>query len=411
MSRTRRVNARQIRKLGSLVVLQFYLTAKLHQLYGGRHANTREAADALADRVAAFCDKIGRLTVHCQGEHVFVNQVRLRREHGMRAAIAWWVERCRDSGLSSVTFRSGGSGPELSRAIDVLASAHWNEGEPPPPLGARLRAAGVESLRVRVRRRRDEDDDLRNRAEVSSVELARAIYHELQRHAARSLQCLATRSPLSLRDTRLLVQRAADLLADHPEPLIAAVSARAAVGETDYLARHMANVCVLSLALAVRLGIERRHLLSLGCAALLYDAGMVRVPLHERERPAPLDATAMAALGHHPQWVVQALLDSGDRSPHTFAIAAIVARHHDDPAYPRFGERRRTICTEILMLADAYDALASQRPWRPACARDEILTTLFASHDPALVKLLANVIGVYPVGTLVRLDSGEVGIV
>ncbi len=408
---TRRLNARQIRKLGSLVVLQFYLTSKLHSMYGPEHRNTLDASDAFCDRVFSFCEAIGRLTIRSENAPIVVNHVRLRRDPGTQQAVEWLARRFRDSGLAALTFLPSVSAEELRASIPVINDAVWLPETPPPPIAAQLREAGVHRVIVRMRRFRDEQRDQSERVEVSSRLVAIAIYRRLQQQVRHFVECVRDQRPLALRDAKLFVQHAADLLADRPDAMMCTLAVRPTCHEDEYLVRHMTNVCLLSLAMGIRLGMQRRHLIALGCAALVYDAGMVRVPLRYRASNNPLPPQAQPLLHAHPLWVVRALLASGERSPHTFAIAVLVGRHHNGSGYPRRVEAAHNLCTEVLMLVDRYDALVSPRPWRDALSQDHALEQLYRSHDPSLVKVLANVIGVYPVGTLVALDTGEIGVV
>jgi hypothetical protein len=88
-------------------------------------------------------------------------------------------------------------------------------------------------------------------------------------------------------------------------------------------------------------------------------------------------------------------------------------RNYDGSGYP-FGSRRPDIFSRIVTIADVYDALTTQRPWRNAFMPDEALGMMIRESrrfDPALMKVFVNTLGLYPVGTLVRLDSGDLGVV
>jgi hypothetical protein len=89
-------------------------------------------------------------------------------------------------------------------------------------------------------------------------------------------------------------------------------------------------------------------------------------------------------------------------------------RNYDSSGYP-FASRRPDLFSRIVTIADVYDALTTQRPWRNAFMPDEALGMMTREagkrFDPTLMKVFINTLGLYPVGTLVRLDSGELGVV
>ena len=114
---------------------------------------------------------------------------------------------------------------------------------------------------------------------------------------------------------------------------------------------------------------------------------------------------------------VEFLLNQRSFSKSTLSQIVVAFEHHrnyDGTGYP-FGSRRPDILSRVVTIADVYDAMTTQRPWRNALMPDEALGKISREtgrrFDPALIKIFVNTLGLYPVGTLVRLDSGDLGIV
>lgn len=411
----RPVNARAIRKLGGMVVLQLYLTSRLASLYEPGHPNVTGAAEALRDRFQAFFKEVGRLTIRARQGHAFCNDVRLRLDGATRPAVRWLAERFEQSGLRSFAFLPGLTERELQEIVPLLSQTVWEEGEPPPALGRDLRAAGVEHAQARMRTRREPERRGEERAEVSAQAMAGAIYHRLLAVSRDHLERTSSARGLVLKDAKFLVQQTAELIREDAAPLLRLLRSQPVRGgENGYLERHLANVCVLSLAVATRLGLSRRHLLALGCAALVYDVGMVRVPQNLREVPGRLPPPAEKLVRRHALWSAAAALGGVDATAEAYVAAAVAARHHPEPRYPSLVSGPLELYTEIAVVCDRFDALTSRRPWRNAFPPADALEELLAARGevaPDLVRVLANVVGVYPAGAVVELSTGEVGIV
>jgi HD-GYP domain-containing protein (c-di-GMP phosphodiesterase class II) len=134
-------------------------------------------------------------------------------------------------------------------------------------------------------------------------------------------------------------------------------------------------------------------------------------------RPDPLDPKDRTLIEQHPMRSVEYLLNQRSFGKSALSQMVVAFEHHrnyDGSGYP-FGSRRPDIFSRLVTIADVYDALTTQRPWRNAFMPDEALGMMTRDagrrFDPALLKVFVNTLGLYPVGTLVRLDSGDLGVV
>jgi HD-GYP domain-containing protein (c-di-GMP phosphodiesterase class II) len=176
---------------------------------------------------------------------------------------------------------------------------------------------------------------------------------------------------------------------------------------------HSVNVCLLSLALGRAVGLSDEQLRRLGMGALLIDIG--RVVLND---PALCQAGSLSnegwALVHlHPQEGALAIL--AVTGPGQEMAAQIALEHHvryDGGGYPDLGGRRPHPFSRLVAVADAYDAMTSRRPHRPARTPHDALAILLkgagGAFDPDMVAAFTQMMGRYPPGSLLRLESGEV---
>jgi putative nucleotidyltransferase with HDIG domain len=184
----------------------------------------------------------------------------------------------------------------------------------------------------------------------------------------------------------------------------------------DHTFTHMVNVAVLTLAQALAMNIDGPLLRAFGVAALMHDIGKVKTPPEVLHKPERLTAEEFAIMKRH---VVDgaAILR---RTPGMSPLAAVVAfEHHlrqDMTGYPEgVGPRCLNVCTLMVTIADVFDALRSHRPYRQGLATSRIRTIMSEQdtpqfHRPLLQRFVA-MMGLFPVGSVVRLRSGELAVV
>jgi HD-GYP domain-containing protein (c-di-GMP phosphodiesterase class II) len=184
-----------------------------------------------------------------------------------------------------------------------------------------------------------------------------------------------------------------------------------------YAAHHAANVAILSIALGEKLGLSKVELADLGMGAVFHDVGLRDCPAEVMMKPEPLDPQDRSVIEQHPLRSVEYLLGQRSFSKSVLSQMVVAFEHHrnfDNSGYP-YGSRRPDLFSRIVTIADVYDALTTQRPWRNAFMPDEALGMMSRDSgkrfDPTLMKVFVNTLGLYPVGTLVRLDSGDLGVV
>jgi putative nucleotidyltransferase with HDIG domain len=178
----------------------------------------------------------------------------------------------------------------------------------------------------------------------------------------------------------------------------------------------MVNVSILTMAQARGLGIEGPMLREFGMAALMHDIGKVKTPTEILNKPDKLTAEEFAIMKRHTIDGAEILRGTAEIPP----LSPVVAfEHHlriDGSGYPD-GVSRPTLnlATMLCGIADVYDAMRSQRKYQQAFPSERILTVLQrndgSQFDQHLVRRFVQLIGIYPVGNLVRLNTDEVAVV
>ncbi len=184
----------------------------------------------------------------------------------------------------------------------------------------------------------------------------------------------------------------------------------------EYTAEHSLNVALLSVALGVAEGLPAQDLQDLGVSAMLHDVGKVKIPNEILQKEGHLDQNEFEVMKMHTVHGKKLLLRQSGLPD---AAVDIALSHHeklDGTGYPRgLSADQIPYLVRIVAIADAYDAMTSGRVYcdakSPAEALKLLLKSKDAHHDGDLLNKFIECVGVYPIGSIVELTTGESGII
>ncbi len=178
---------------------------------------------------------------------------------------------------------------------------------------------------------------------------------------------------------------------------------------------HSVNVAALSLLLGRRIGLDDAQLDMLAEGALLHDVGKRGVPVEIIRKAGPLNQREWRIMQRHPALGAELLATTGGFSALTPTIALEHHREYGGGGYPDLGDLEPHLISQIVAVADTYEALTGARAYRPPLVPDEACLILArmagAKLNPALVRSFVGLITFFPLGSLVRTSRGEVGAV
>jgi len=188
-------------------------------------------------------------------------------------------------------------------------------------------------------------------------------------------------------------------------------------GHDDYTLNHSINVCILSVSLGAALGLDAESLKSLGLSALLYDLGKVRIPEDILNKQGPLTNDEWRIVKSHAEEGASLLkrIQLIDQMP--MVVAFEHHQRHDMQGYPneQSAQTEQHLFSKIVALCDAYDAMTTRRPFRREIRPDKALAVLMQgrgkAYDPSLTKALVAMLGIYPMGAVIKLEDGSTGVV
>lgn len=260
-----------------------------------------------------------------------------------------------------------------------------------------------------------DDDKIRQREDAYYQELSKAKeVHQATLEAARStLHDVRFGKPVEIDKIELAAEDMVSSIMRNPDALVSLSQIK---GYDEYTYVHSVNVGILITSLVHSMNYREEQLLEAGVGGLLHDIGKMRVPEHILNKPGKYSSEEFSIMKRHPENGLMILKNS--RSISDFSKLVIIEHHerYNGKGYP-YGLNENGI-HEIGLIAavsDVYDAMTTDRIYRPAWTPQRTLAMIFQGCDVEysrrIVELFTKNLGIYPVGSFVRLVSGEMGVV
>lgn len=217
----------------------------------------------------------------------------------------------------------------------------------------------------------------------------------------------------NINQTKMLVENIIDEMMENKHLIINMVDLKMF---DDYTYYHSVNVAVLSIIIGISLNLNRKEIYNLGLGALLHDIGKVFVPKDILNKKGKLTDKEMTEVQGHSEKGYQYLREKWDIPLKSYMAVLYHHEKYDGTGYPK--GRKRTgihLFGRIIAIADVYDALISDRPYRKAILPSDAIEYVMGGSgvlfDPELVNIFVKKVAPYPLGTCIKLSNGEAGIV
>ncbi|HMD35067.1 MAG TPA: HD-GYP domain-containing protein [Vicinamibacterales bacterium] len=370
------------------------------QLYSKGHTIITRNIEALGVALQGLHALAPSVVIGLVGDEIIVDDMPMAKAESLGPL----VRRFQQNEVERVTIDKGVTNEEVATFIEAITAGDAREGEnageSPIPALPHIRVG-----RVTVEKRIESDLD-----DIAAI---KRLYNQAVAAASTVWESALTEGKPDATVARHMVDGLAHAVAQNRTALLALTTLK----EYDnYTFTHMVNVSILTMGQARGLGIDGPLLREFGLAALMHDIGKVRTPLEILNKPDKLTEDEFAIMKLHP-------VDGGEilrQTPDVPALAPVVAfEHHlrlDGTGYP--GTVQRTslnLGTMLCSIADVYDAMRSQRRYQESHPTDRILAVLKRNDgrqfDQHLVRRFVQLLGIYPAGNVVKLNTGEVAVV
>jgi putative nucleotidyltransferase with HDIG domain len=390
------VNIQQRARLAEELSRRLAAAIRGINLYSPGHPLVRRNVIALLDTIAALHEALASVAVGIVGEDLVVGDIPLARAAETMGEL---MKRLRHLGIERIVIDRGVQEREVEQLVETIARAEGRE-----------QTDGLSNLpHIRVGRLDLEEQVTASKGDIATF---RRLYDDAVKVAGDLWESASAEGKPDADAARTMVDSLAQAVAQNRTALL---SLTALKNYDNYTFTHMVNVSILTMGQARGVGIDGSMLREFGLAALMHDIGKVKTPNEILNKPAKLTDDEYTILKKHTVDGAEILR----KTPEMPTLAPIVAfEHHlraDGTGYPAAARPQLNLGTTLCGIADVYDAMRSQRVYQAAHPTDRILAVLQRNDgkqfDQHLVRRFVQLVGIYPAGNLVQLDSGEIAVV
>ncbi len=319
----------------------------------------------------------------------------------LTSSLELFMARLATIGIPAIIFDKGLAPEDIELFIRFLHETK-EQGLTPADVQERIEKMGVTHIRVKPQVEEDDDFSLARETYANAISTVATVMQEIRLGRIPS----GAESDRVANDISGMLKRNRD-----------AIMALTLIKNFDeYTYNHSVNVAVISLAMADALSLSPEEKTEIGVAGLLHDVGKTQLALDLIRKPGSLTVSEFEEIKKHPE---EGFVLLGKMSHIRPSSAYMVREHHlrfDRKGYPDLGpDYPLNPASSIISVADCYDAMTTMRAYQNAkqpLEALELMETLSGkSLDGSLLATLRTVMGSYPIGTMVRLTSMEVGLV
>lgn len=410
----KRLSPAKHQALGRALVMQIHTMLRTMRIHDPSNRALLVASENLRDHINTLWAALdGEVRLQFVDGVAYLNDVRLRVDRTVQTHVSALNDIFKERDLGGISF---------GRPVDAHAITELIRRFSEP--------VNTEEDRVAMRR------SLEGLRELAMELLDRASFADPEAEARRELRVdrktfslqtyakatvVAREVARNLRDTSrqtdgLHVVRIVQDLVDIATERVNFALKLAAIKQTEgYVANHAANTCVLSIVLGRALGVDRLNLVDLGLAALHADLGFSLIEPRDIDEEREFTQEEREELRSAMIATIRRLIARGRLTESRMRRMLVAYEHNQDYRNPDGQLAGLHPFARVVAVASAFDALTTRRPWREGYTAGEALQILTEEanrrFDPLVVKALTNVLGMYPLGSLVRLKGGEIAVV
>ncbi|MGQ9647400.1 MAG: HD-GYP domain-containing protein [Thermodesulfobacteriota bacterium] len=394
---------------------------RLYRLMKG--ANIYDRKNFVIDRLAQECLQVAQnilkldqqLLVKIVRDNLFFNHARIQMKADQYAILRAFVSEMRKRWIGEIEVTEEVTGEGLKEFVYLLIGLDQNVESNYLHLKKQLETRNLKAFNVeKLEAYQDEEIyvDSEDRKRQS-----KEIYFKSINLVKEVIEGVKNQKVLNTRKAKRLMQSAVNAVIQDESTLLGLASIK---NYDDYTFNHSVNVAIYAIALGQRVGIPKKHLSYLGMAGLFHDIGKTRIPKEILNKNGKLTPEEWGIMRLHSLMGTEIVMNMKDWGELSARLMNGTFEHHlkyDLTGYPRLTRKRKlSLFGRIITLADFYDALVRPRAYnRYPYVSEKILGFMLErsgkDFDPALVKIFINMLGIFPLGTLVLLDSNEMGIV
>ena len=400
---------------GTEFISRFYRLFKGTSLYDRNNKTidlmTRECLQVINPYVASE----GHLFLKIVRDNFFFNSIRIPVQAERYALFKSFSQEMTKRWIGGLEFTAELEAKTLTDFVFLLSGLEENNEGNPLNIQEQLESQGIQSIKVGKTEFFQEENLTPNPQD--QAQHAKAVYFRGIHLVKEVAEGIKTQKVINIRKAKHLMQDAVTSIVQDESSMLGLASIK---NYDEYTFNHCVNVAIYAIALGQRIGIPKMILSHLGMAGLFHDIGKIKIPpeiLNKKEKLLPEE---WAVIRCHPVVGVEMIIQMKEWGELSTRLIGATFDHHlkyDLTGYPKLSRKRDlTLFGKVIALADFYDALVRPRVYRKfPYVSEKILGFMLEragkDFDPALVKVFINMIGIFPIGTMVLLNTNEMGIV
>ena len=255
--------------------------------------------------------------------------------------------------------------------------------------------------------------DLEQNNFQKELKIARKVHTRTRTYIDRALEDVRLGQAVNTDEARELVIEVASSITRSPHAMMWLTNMKE---RDEYTSIHCMNVCIMAVSFGRSIGMSKSELEIIGLGGLLHDIGKMRVPLEILNKPSKLTVEEFDVMKTHPMEGFNMLSEQGDLP---LEVLDIVKHHHErrnGKGYPsQLNGDEINNMTRMVAIVDVYDAITSDRCYHDAITPYDALKNMYEwvneDFDKEIIEQFIKCLGIYPIGCVIELNLGHVGIV
>jgi len=400
-------------RLGNDLVIKLHILMKASQIYDQKNVALHQVVQASLELINHFLKSEGSLALKVIRDGLFINGKRLKIGVDSYMGFKFVLEQLQRKRLGELRVCQVLDEDTLKEFVYHMMNLSDGDEDNARKLHDDLNRLGIKAIEFEPLEIFEEDDFFTH---AIPKEAGKKVFFETIGVIKGVVTGIKDRQFIDARKLKRMVQGAVNLMVRDESILLGLTTIK---NYDEYTFNHCVNVAIYSLAIGRRLGFPKNTLGELGITALLHDIGKAKIPKEIINKPDKLDDDEWRLIKEHPITGVEMMLkikQLGEMSPR---MVIGVFEHHlncDLTGYPKLIRKiELTLFGKIIKIADCYDAMTTPRVYRSKPYRPEQALAIMVREknvfDPLLLKVFIGIVGIYPIGSLVLLDTNEMGVV
>jgi HD-GYP domain-containing protein (c-di-GMP phosphodiesterase class II) len=404
-------------KLGNNLVTKFHVLMRISQIYDSKNVAIQQFVQESLETINTLIKKEGTLSLKIVRNDFFLNEQRLRYSVEGFTSFKYLLTQWKKKLIGEVIFRGLVNEGILKIFVYTLMKLEEGREENADLFNKTLANHRITTIVVNPLEIVEGDEEAVTLQKEDQREVGKKVFFETIGTIKEVITQIKGKQHADVRKLKRLAQKAVHLVIEDESILLGMTTIK---NYDEYTFNHSVNVSIYSLAMGKRLGFSKKTLTELGITALFHDIGKSKIPIDVLNKPASLNEEEWGMMKKHPLMGVEIVLNLKQLGEINPRMVIGIFDHHlknDFSGYPKlFRKKEISLFGRIIQIADSYDAMTTPRiykkvPFTPEQALAVMLKERTIHFDPVLLKIFIGLVGIYPIGSLVLLNTRETGIV